>query len=82
MKLAERIELNAKKFQGHAGTSGNNIKHIHDSNCYFKPSHMMQALMPMDEGDRIMSDQYISVKEKFLMERFLLQKEIDKENEK
>ena len=41
----------------------------------YTPSPMLEALMPMPAGDRLVKqDKYISIKEQWLLERYLLHK--------
>ena len=46
----------------------------------FKPSAMMQALTPLEE--RVTTDKFAHIKQKWLMEKYNLEKQIDKSNTK
>ncbi len=49
---------------------------------HFKPSPLLQALAPIQQSQRVTEDKYINIKEQYLLEKYLLQQQIDKENEK
>lgn len=47
-----------------------------------EPSGLLQALCPVDADERVGQDSYMKVKEDFLVQKFLLLKQVEAENEK
>lgn len=47
-----------------------------------EPSGLLQALCPVDADERVGQDGYMKVKEDFLVQKYLLLKQVEAENEK